>query len=74
LGFHKNGLIKTILPFGGLSAYKIHGVMLTGASFAFTSEVCKSAILEWMELRNYEAWHQGYLQRHEVYKIFKDIY
>jgi hypothetical protein len=42
--FDKNGLIKMCSSFEDLS--KFHGPTLTGASFASTSEVWTSAILE----------------------------
>jgi hypothetical protein len=45
--FDKNSLIKSYSSFEDLSVSKFHGPTLTGASFASTSEVWTSAILEW---------------------------
>jgi len=48
----KNGVIKVVHPLKIYQDTKFHGPTLTGASFASTSKVWTSAILEWLQL-----WH-----------------
>jgi hypothetical protein len=50
--FDKNGLIKSCSSFEDLSVSKFHGSTLTGASFASTSEVWRSAILECLKVQD----------------------
>jgi hypothetical protein len=50
--FDKNYLIKSCSSLKIYQYTKCHGPMLTGASFASTSEVWTSAILEWLKLRD----------------------
>jgi hypothetical protein len=38
----------------------------TGASFASTSEVLTSAILEWLKMRDLRVWHRRHLRKHEL--------
>jgi hypothetical protein len=46
--FDKNSLIRSCSPFEDLSVF--HDPTLTGESFASISEVCMSAILEWLKI------------------------
>jgi hypothetical protein len=47
---------------------------LSGASFAFTSEVSTSATLEWLQLEHEKLWHRGHLQWHGLpTKIHKNL-
>jgi hypothetical protein len=50
--FDKNGLLKVIHCLKIYQYTKLHGPTLTGASFASTSEVWTSAILEWLKIRD----------------------
>jgi hypothetical protein len=52
--FDKNGLIKSwvVHPFKIYQYTKFHGPTLTVASFASTSDVWTSAILEWLKVRD----------------------
>jgi hypothetical protein len=65
--FDKNGLIKSCSSFEDISVFlKFHGPTLTGASFASTSEVWTSTILEWLTLRDWKVRHRGHFQWHEL--------
>jgi hypothetical protein len=48
----KNDLIEVVYPFKIYQHAKFHGPTFTDASFASTSEVWTSAILEWLKLRD----------------------
>jgi hypothetical protein len=51
--FDKNGLLNSCSSFEALSVYtQFHGPTLTGASFASTSVVWTSAILEWLKVQD----------------------
>jgi hypothetical protein len=50
--FDKNGLIKIVHPLKIYQYTKFHFPTLTGASFAYTSDVWTSAIFEWLKVRN----------------------
>jgi hypothetical protein len=52
LVFDKNGLLKVVHPLNIDQYTKFHGPTLTGASFASTTEVWTSAILEWLKVRD----------------------
>jgi hypothetical protein len=45
-------LLKVAHPLKIYQYTKLHGPTLTGASFASTSEVLTSAILEWLKVRD----------------------
>jgi hypothetical protein len=64
--FDKNGLIKIVYPLKIYQYTKFHGPTLTGASFAYTSEVWTSAIFEWLKVRDYKVQHRGQLQWHDL--------
>jgi hypothetical protein len=59
-------LLKFVHPLTIYQYTKFHGPTLTGASFASTSEVWTSAILEWLKVRNYKVRRRGHLQWHEL--------
>jgi hypothetical protein len=58
--------LKVVHPLKIYQYTKFHGPTLTGASFASTSEVRTSAILEWLKLRDYKVRHRGHLQWHDL--------
>jgi len=45
-------LLKAVHPLNIYQNTEFHGPTLTGASFASTSKVWTSAILEWLQLRH----------------------
>jgi hypothetical protein len=59
-------LLKVVHPLKIYQYIKFHGPTLTGASFASTSEVWTSAILESLKVRDYEVRRRGHLQWHDL--------
>jgi hypothetical protein len=62
LVFRKIVSLKVILPLKGYQNIKFHGSTLTRASFASTSEVWTSAVLEWLQLQHKKLYSRGHLQ------------
>jgi hypothetical protein len=50
--FWQNDVIKVVYPLKFYHYTKFHGPTLNGVSFASTSEVWTSAILEWLKVRD----------------------
>jgi hypothetical protein len=50
--FDKNSCLKVVHRLNIYQYTKFHGPTLTGASFASTSQVWTSAILEWLKVRD----------------------
>jgi hypothetical protein len=68
------GLLKVVYPLKIYQHTKLHGPTLNGASFASTSEVWKSAILEWLKLRDLKLWRRGHLQWYDLFtKVHKNL-
>jgi hypothetical protein len=59
-------LLKVVHPLKIYQNTKFHGLTLTDASFASTSEVCTWAILEWLKVRDYKVRRRGHLQWHDL--------
>jgi hypothetical protein len=59
-------LLKVVHPLKIHQYTKFHGPTLTGASFASTSEVWTSAILEWLKIRDWKVRCRGHLQWHNL--------
>jgi hypothetical protein len=59
-------LLKVVHPLKIYQYTKFHVPTLSGASFASTSEVWTSAILEWLKIRDWKVRHQGHLQWHDL--------
>jgi hypothetical protein len=53
-------------PFNVYQYSKFHGPTLTGASFASTSEVLTSAILECLKVRDQKVRRRGHIQWHDL--------
>jgi hypothetical protein len=68
---HKNGIRSSCSSFEDLSESKLNGPTLTGASFASTSEVWTSTILEWLKLRDWKEWRQDHSQWHDLPTEFR---
>jgi hypothetical protein len=63
--------LKVVHPLNIYQHTKFHGPTFTGASFASTSEVSTSAILEWLKLPDYKLWLRDHLQWHVLPTEFR---
>jgi hypothetical protein len=59
-------LLKVVRPLKFPQHTKCHGPTFTGTSFASTSAVRTSAILEWLMLWDWKVWRRSHLQWHNL--------